>query len=142
VQLTQEEYVNKGKEMSREQNAMTNLAARLKEVSSDFKAKIAQKEATINALSMTISNGYEYREVECAWAYRASEGVKDLARMDTREVVSTERMSKEDFQNNLPLDGDEPMEKESTTSEKGEVIDAIMIEHLPDDPNLSQTGNE
>jgi hypothetical protein len=105
VKLTQEEFVEKGKAMSREQNEMTSLTARLKEVSTDFKAKIAQKEATINSLSITISNGYEYREVDCFYSYRTEQGMKDVVREDTGEIIGTERMTKEDYQEQLPLDG-------------------------------------
>ena len=102
VKLTQEEFVEKGKAMSREQNEMTSLTARLKEVSTDFKAKIAQKEATINSLSITISNGYEYREVDCVYEYRPEVSKKDVVRCDTFEVIATEQMTKEDFQEKLP----------------------------------------
>jgi uncharacterized coiled-coil protein SlyX len=103
VKLTQEEYVEKGKQMSREQNEMTSLTARLKEVSTDFKAKIAQKEATINSLSITISNGYEYREIDCRYEYRPKDGKKDVIRLDTFEIIGTESMTKQDFQEQLPL---------------------------------------
>ena len=103
VKLTQEEFVEKGKAMSREQNEMTSLTARLKEVSTDFKAKIAQKEATINSLSITISNGYEYRETDCIYFYRVKEGMKDVIRTDTGEVIATERMMAQDHQEQLDL---------------------------------------
>jgi len=104
VKLTPEEYVEKGKEMSKTQNEKTNLEARLKEVSTDFKAKVAQKEASINSLAITISNGYEYREVDCYYFYRTKDGKKDVVRTDTGETVSTESMTKQDFQEQLPLD--------------------------------------
>lgn len=107
VKLTTEEYVEKGKEMSRTQNEMRNLQDRLKEVSTDFKAKIAQKEATINSLSTTISNGYEYRDVDCHYIYRVGDSMKDVVRDDTGEIISTERMTREDFQNRLPLGSSE-----------------------------------
>ncbi len=122
VRLTTEEYVEKGKAMSREQNEMTTLTARLKEVSADFKAKIAQKEATINSLSITISNGYEYREVDCFYFYRPKDGKKDIVRGDTGETIGTETMTKTDFQEQLPL------EQDNVFNESGPVVDAIMIE--------------
>ena len=104
VKLTTEEFVSKGKEISREQNEMVRLMSNLKEVSSDFKAKIAQKEAAINCLSITISNGYEYRDVDCQYTYRPDAGLKDLYRNDTGEMVRTEAMTPEDFQEVLPLE--------------------------------------
>lgn len=117
VNLTTEEYVEKGKEMSRTQNEMTNLVARLKEVSTDFKAKIAQKEATINSLSITISNGYEYREVDCFYHFRPADGKKDIIRTDTGESIGMENMTKSDYQECLPLEKEKP----------GDVEEAQMV---------------
>ena len=91
--------------MGRTQNEMKSLQDRLKEVSTDFKAKIAQKEATLNVLSICISNGYEYRDVDCYYYFRPADSKKDVVRTDTGETISTEQMSKTDFQEQLSLAG-------------------------------------
>jgi hypothetical protein len=141
VLLTTEEYVDKGKEMGRTQNEMKSLQDRLKEVSADFKAKISQKEATLNSLSITISNGYEYREVDCFYVFRPKDGKKDVIRTDTGEIISTESMTKTDFQEQLPLEEDQG----GNGNGGGEIVDALMIEDKQasggtDDPDVYRLG--
>ncbi|MFA5928620.1 MAG: hypothetical protein WC838_04925 [Candidatus Margulisiibacteriota bacterium] len=127
VKLTQEEYVAMGKEMGRTQNEMKSLQDRLKEVSSDFKANSSQKEAMLNSLSITISNGYEYRDVDCVHVFRPKDGKKDIVRLDTQEIIGTEAMTKQDFQEILPLEPE---------TNGDEVIDAICIEDKTDTGGL------
>lgn len=136
VLLTTAEYVSMGKEMGRTQNELKGLQDRLKQVKADFSAKIAEKEARLNSLSTTISNGYEYREVDCFYSYRAKDGQKDVVRTDTREIIGTETMTKRDFQENLPLDKAQTMApvEAGPIMQGGPVQEAIYIEYKTEEP--------
>lgn len=126
VKLTDEEYVRLAKTMSREQNDMANLEGRMKEVAADFKAKIAQKEATVRAMSIMVSNGYEYREVLCMYEYRPKDGRKDVVRLDTLEIIGTEQMAKKDYQEELALNtAPEGPVSDPQPGPQAEVIDPV-----------------
>lgn len=140
VKLTDGEYVRLAKDMSREQNEMANLEGRMKEVAADFKAKIAQKEATVRSMSITVSNGYEYREVLCMYQFRPKDGRKDVVRLDTLEIVGTEQMNKSDYQEELAL-GTAP-EGPVSDPQPGPQPEGVDPTKPPADPPNPNAGKE
>lgn len=83
------------------------LEKELKSMKSDFGAKIDCAKSSVNKLSNFISNGYEYREVECSVEYhKPSQGKKTLTRKDTKEKI-IEKM--EQFEWNLFNQSDEEL---------------------------------
>ena len=93
VVLTKDELLDKSQELAKSQLDIKDAEARAKDVAADFKAIIAKLNASISILSRAITNGYEYRDVDCEWEFDYKDGVKTLIRIDTRDVVRKESIS-------------------------------------------------
>ena len=101
VKLTQEEYLEKGAALARQQQVKTETEEQAKSAAAGFKDKISIAQTTINILARDISNGYEYKDVDCVWDYDYTSGIKTLWRLDTGEVVKKENISASERQNAL-----------------------------------------
>jgi hypothetical protein len=82
-----------------------------KEVVSEFTTKINRITAEINELSRKINNGYEYRDVECWKEYLWDDGVKNIFRKDTGELVRSEPIETWERQEHSRLFPDETQEE-------------------------------
>jgi hypothetical protein len=100
--LTNDEIIEKSKALAKAHEDCEALEKRLKDVSSDIKGKIATEEASIGILSRAISNGYEYRMVECVWEFDYKKEKKRLIRTDTGELVKEETIPFSERQEKLP----------------------------------------
>ena len=70
------------------QKWLSELEEAKKSVTSDYAAKINEAKGSCNKLSNFISNGYEYRDVECTVEYHKPEqGKKTLTRKDNNQVI-------------------------------------------------------
>lgn len=101
--LTAEERAQHSLDLARALKAKSSLEDQLKSAQADFKAKIAEKDATINKESGIVANGEEFREVLCEWILDTPvRGKKTLRRTDVAfkgsDVVEVWDMSKEDTQ--------------------------------------------
>ncbi len=101
VKLTQEELVASAKELAKTTNELRDTEARKMEVTSQFAADLKKLKATTDSLSIKISNGYEYRDVECSWQFDYKKDTKSLYRHDTGETVRTTQLTIEDRQGKL-----------------------------------------
>ena len=101
VKLTQEEIVECAKSLAKTTNELRDCEARKMEVTSQFAADLKKLKASTDSLSIKISNGYEYREVDCAWAFDYKGDTKTLYRKDTGETVRTTQITIEDRQGKL-----------------------------------------
>jgi uncharacterized phage infection (PIP) family protein YhgE len=81
---------NKHKEVTRQEEEK-------KSVVSQYAAKINELKASINNLSNNVSEGYEFREVECTVEFNKPEtGKKTLTRKDNQQTI-VERMENWEF---------------------------------------------
>lgn len=101
--LTAEERAQHSLDLARALKAKSALEDQLKSAQAEFKAKIAEKDATINKESGIVANGEEFREVLCEWHLdRPTRGKKSLIRTDDAfkgpAVIEVWDMSKEDTQ--------------------------------------------
>ena len=101
VKLTQEEIIECAKFLAKTTNELRDCEARKMEVTSQFAADLKKLKATTDSMSIKISNGYEFREVECAWTFDYAKDTKTLTRLDTAEIVRTTQLSIEDRQGKL-----------------------------------------
>ena len=101
VKLTQEEIIESAKSLAKTTNELRDCEARKTEVTSQFAADLKKLKATTDSISIKISNGYEYREVECAWSFNYKTDTKTLTRIDTGETVRTTQLTIEDRQGKL-----------------------------------------
>ena len=101
VKLTQEEIIEFAKSLAKTTNELRDCEARKMEVTSQFAADLKKLKATTDSISIKISNGYEYREVECSWDFDYKGDTKTLYRKDTGETVRTTQLTIEDRQGKL-----------------------------------------
>lgn len=119
VQLTEEELVNIGNELSGLQIEKEKLESEKAATVKDFNDKIKSKESQISELAHQINAGIKEVDVECYFSLDDPEpGKKSLYRIDTSELVRTENM-------NL-LDTAEPTEDEINSA----------IENAESDPEI------
>lgn len=75
-------------QLATETRKMSATEEERKTVTSDFAAKINASKATCNKLSNFITNGYEYRDIQCTVEYHKPEqGKKTLTRKDNNEKI-------------------------------------------------------
>jgi len=101
VQLTQEELMEKAKELAKLQQDKASAEEQAKSAAATFKDRIASAQSSISMLSRDICNGYEYREVKCQYEFDWSAGKKRLVRTDTGETIKTEPITQNDRQGDL-----------------------------------------
>lgn len=86
-------------------NNLQRVEEEKKAVMSDFKSQIDGLSAKTNNLATKLSNGYEFRHIECTVTPNLENKEWVTVRNDTGEVVNTRKMTSEDLQNDLPFPG-------------------------------------
>jgi hypothetical protein len=77
---------------------LVSIEEEKKAVTSQFSAKVNETKATINKLSGYVSDGFEFRDVECEIQYhKPSQGKKTIIRLDTNKTTAVESMSDYEF---------------------------------------------
>ena len=71
--------------------------AAMKRSKKQFEAQKDELEGKINSIKDTLRTGKLTRQVECRVRYLPAEGKKDVIRVDKEEVVTTETMTRKDF---------------------------------------------
>ncbi len=104
VKLTEVEINVHARELAKISQELESTKNQKKEVTAQFGATEKRLEAQIHEHSTMINQGYEYRTVECQWAFNWDRGTKILWRMDAIEIVREEKMTDEDRQGRLPID--------------------------------------
>lgn len=77
---------------------VTQLTEEKKSVVSQWTAKVNEAKATCNSLSFKVSDGFEYRDIECEVILnQPAQGKKTVIRKDDNRLVGVEEMSKADW---------------------------------------------
>lgn len=103
--FTDTEYREIGGKLNIALNETAKLETELKNVSQDYKARIAQQEATRDELNNKLGNGYEMRQTKVAVTYDPKRGVKTFFALDDKKRKTSLReevMRPSDFQVELP----------------------------------------
>ncbi len=102
--LSDAEMTDLSQELAREIQALDRFQDQRKEVVACLEAQIETASAACRRLSALVTNGYEYRNVECEVYLNDPEpGQKTLYRTDTGEAVKTEKMTDAEKQQDLPF---------------------------------------
>ncbi len=109
VSLTEAEIRSCATELARVTAQQAELEGEKKAVTSGFKNKIDRCVADSRALAQKITTKRELRDVDCEWSPTTA-GKMQLTRMDTGEVIDTRKMTEEERQESLPLDGEKKVE--------------------------------
>ena len=77
---------------------VNQLTEEKKSVVSQWTAKVNEAKATCNSLSFKVSDGFEYRDIECEVILnQPAQGKKTVIRKDDNRLVGVEDMSKADW---------------------------------------------
>lgn len=96
--LTEDESREMGGELAQRYSEITDLEDQKKAVTSDFKSRIDAASAEASRIARMISNGYEFREVECEVVQDYEMGEVLIVRLDTGETIERRRMTPEERQ--------------------------------------------
>lgn len=84
-------------EMANKYKSLGELAEQKKKADADFNAKANVIRTELRTLSAQVSDGFEYREIECEVEYhKPSQGQMSLTRKDTGELI-TQQMTEDDW---------------------------------------------
>ncbi len=111
VRFTDVEKLEMGRDVARLNQEKRRLEQKLGEIKKQLAGEISAKETEIDRLMDLLSNGYEYRQVECRIDLDTpKQGQASIVRLDTEEVVRVRRMNEEELQIKLPLEEAPPPE--------------------------------
>ncbi len=102
-ELTREEQLAKGSEMALLLKQLDEREAEAKSVADNFKRDLKKLERTIGDRAEEVRTGVEHRLVECTERGRFREGLVDVIRTDTGEIVRTRPMTESEKQQPLPF---------------------------------------
>ena len=105
VVLTREELLTISRELAKANQDLSSLLNQKKEANASFGARQKMSEGLIEDLSLKISTGQEYRNVECEITLDEIERKKIICRTDTGEIVETVKLTTEDLQTELEFYG-------------------------------------
>lgn len=101
----QSELLEHARNLGRLNQELATAQERKKAVSADLAAAVKRCEEAVAEETRLVTNGYEYRDIECTvWYHEPRSGVKTIARGDTGEFVKEARMTHDELQEALPFD--------------------------------------
>lgn len=105
VVLLSDELLEISRELAKANQDLARIANQKKEAAASFGASQKIAEANIEELSLKISTGKEYRDVECVVTFDEKSMRKIITRTDTGEIVESQKMTTDDFQTELEFYG-------------------------------------
>lgn len=100
-----EEIHEMGAELARVSSEVARIKEEKKATTTQYNAKIAEKEAEIGVLGNNINNGHEYRNIDCTVFFNnPNTGKKTTFRNDNGEQVRVENMTSDEMQLDLELE--------------------------------------
>lgn len=97
--LTDDEIRDAGRKLAEVTKRLGEVESKKKRLADEIKSEASAVQAEIEVLSNRLHSGYDYRDMKCHVRFHDPErGKKTIRRADTDEVVSTESMSEEDWQ--------------------------------------------
>lgn len=134
-ELTTEEIAAYSNELATITSLEAEIEAEKKEKVSDYKAKLDKCAADRRVLARKITTRKEDRQIECDWELDYPKGMAYLVRLDTGVTVEQRKLTEEERQQRLDLEGEEnAYPDEQPQKQDGPVIDGeiLQIEHQPE----------
>ena len=104
VKLRDDELIKFSKALARNNQEWAEVELEKKVANADFQSRINRFKSEIEVVSLKISTGVEYRNVDCKYTFNVpKKDMKTLTRTDTGQKVSEERLNSEDVQMLLEL---------------------------------------
>jgi hypothetical protein len=90
--------------LARKNRALAEFGLKKKALSSDLKKEEDDINGEIAKLARFVTDAYDFRMIDCRVMFDSPEdGMKTIVRIDTGEVVRSERMSDDEKQRDLPF---------------------------------------
>ena len=103
-QFSEDETRDNAKKLARKNQELAELELKKKQLAADIKSEIDSANADAARLARWVNDEYDFRMVECEVILNSPiVGQKTTCRLDTGEIVKTDRMSSEEMQQNLPI---------------------------------------
>src|SRR5262245_35090842 len=99
--LTDEDLLDRGKQLANAEHDYGLVEAELKEAKADFKDQLDAIEERISELTTAIRDRVETRDVECSINNNFGTLQKEVIRSDTGEIVETYTMTEAERQGSL-----------------------------------------
>ncbi len=100
--FTEEETRDNAKKLARKNQELTELELKKKQLAADIKAETDAATADAARLARWVNDEYDFRMVDCEIMYDSPQvGQKTTYRIDTGEVVKTEKMTQDECQQAL-----------------------------------------
>lgn len=104
--FSEEETRANAKELARKNQQLTELDLKRKQLVSDLKAEAETMNADAARLARWVNDEYGFRLVDCEVLLDDPEsGTKTIVRIDTGEIVKTEKMTSDELQQSLQFAG-------------------------------------
>ena len=114
--LTEQELKQVAEQMAQTYTDLQSEEDGLKSVTAQFKARIAGMEANISLYANKIQNKFEFRMIDCHQEEKGSDVI--MIRDDTKEVIETRPMTKEELQENFDFVEKEKQEQAKKVNKK------------------------
>ena len=103
--FTEEEMAENAQTLARKTRSLQEFALKKKQLAADLKKEEEALNSETATLARYVGDGYDFRMIDCSISYDLPKvGVKTIFRMDTGEVVRTERMADSEMQRELSLE--------------------------------------
>jgi hypothetical protein len=101
-QFTEEETRENAKKLARKNQELAELDLKKKQIAADIKAETDAANADAARLARWVNDEYDFRMIDCEVMLNSpGEGQKTTYRVDTGEVVKTEKMTADEMQQAL-----------------------------------------
>lgn len=98
-QFSEEETRENAKRLARKNQEIAELELKKKQLAADLKAEMDTAAADAARLARWVNDEYDFRMVDCEIMLNSPrEGQKTMFRLDTGEVVKTEKMTADEMQ--------------------------------------------
>lgn len=97
--FTPEEFTEHARTLARMNQELARSEERKKSITAELASDVKRHQDQVANQSRLVSNGYEYRYIECSVEFdKPTKGKKTIVRIDTGEVVHIKNMTGEDTQ--------------------------------------------
>lgn len=103
VPLSEKELLAYADELTECDTRLSELQGELEIKKAEFKTKIGDVNLRANELMNLLKTKEEYKEIECFDDFNWFDGIVEIKRVDTNETVRTRKITREEYQQNLPM---------------------------------------
>lgn len=98
--------------LARKNRSLAEFALKKKQLQADLKKEEDTLNAGIATFARFVTDGYDFRMIDCGVRFNVPrDSMKEIYRLDTFEIVRTERMADDELQRDLPFIEEKKVQK-------------------------------